>query len=315
MHKLQLFPNAKEIQFKPAFAQRYSKLTDWETYKKYSLSFLRKSIRINTLKSSIEEVKKRLINWEFTQIPWCKEGFWVEHKKGRLDIGNTVEHSLGYYYVQEAASMIPPIVLEPKKEDLILDLCASPGSKTTQIGQLMNNTGIIIANDISGERLAALGTNIQRIGLTNCIITQQKGEYFKSFSFDKILVDAPCSGTGTIRKSPGTLKIWNPIMITRLAGLQKKILANSFSLLKPKGILVYSTCSNEPEENEGVVDFLLSQESTASLEKITLDIKGSKPVEEFEGQKYNPEIKNCLRLWPQDEDTEGFFVAKFVKKK
>jgi 16S rRNA C967 or C1407 C5-methylase (RsmB/RsmF family) len=155
------------------------------------------------------------------QIPWCKEGFWIEHEKGRLDVGNTIEHNLGYYYVQESASMIPPIVLDPKPGEKVLDLCASPGSKASQIAQYMDNKGVLVANDVSGMRLAALGINLQRLGILNCVITQMKGERLKGIEFDKILVDAPCSGTGTIRKSIKTIRMWNPNTIKNIAGQQK----------------------------------------------------------------------------------------------
>ena len=302
------------IEFKEKFIERYSKLTDFEEFKKYSLAYLRRSVRINTLKISIEKAKKRLErSWILEQVPWCKEGFWISHNEGRRDIGNTLEHSLGYIYVQEAASMIPPVVLEPKPGETILDMCASPGSKTTQIAQMMENKGILIANDYQGIRLAQLGINIQRCGITNTILTLMEGRFFKNFQFDRILVDAPCSGTGTIRKSLKTIRIWNPHMITKLAGEQKRLLDNAFTNLKPGGTMVYSTCSVEPEENEGVIDFLLNKYSDAKLENIEMNIKRTSPITEFGGKTYNKEVKKCLRLWPQDNDTEGFFVAKIKK--
>ena len=312
-------PNAEEIEFKDKFIERYEKLTDFEEFKKYSLSFLRRSIRINTLKISADELKKRLSkDWELTQIPWCKEGFWVEHRgKGeekRRDVGNMIEHLLGYFYVQEAASMIPPIVLDPKPGEKILDIAASPGSKATQIAQYMQNKGILIANDYKGDRMKPLCINLQRMGIANSIATLMQGRFFKDFQFDRILVDAPCSGTGAIRKSLKTLRIWNPNMVKRLAGTQKQLLETAFNNLKKNGVLVYSTCTLEPEEDENVVSFLLDKYSNAEIEEINLkNIKKSPAVLEFEGKKYNPEVKKCLRLWPQDNDTEGFFVAKIKK--
>ena len=311
---LKPFPDAKKYEFKEKFIERYSKLTDWEVYKKYSLSFLRKSIRVNTLKTTVAEVHKRLSKeWMLDKVPWCEEGFWISHKQGRLDVGNTIEHSLGYYYVQEAASMIPPIVLNPLPGDLVLDMCAAPGSKTTQIAQYMKNKGLLIANDIKGDRLASLGVNLQRCGVMNEIVTMTSGERIKGILFDKVLLDAPCSGTGTIRKSPKTIRMWNPESIKRLSKLQKKLIIHAFSLLKKDGVMVYSTCSNEPEENEGVVDYLLKEEKTAKLEEIKLDIKRGKIITSFGSQEYDKEVENCLRLWPQDNDTEGFFVARVRK--
>lgn len=315
MHKLKPIPGTEDIEFKPKFIERYSKLTDWKEFKKYSLCFLRKSIRVNTLKKSVAEVKKRLSSkWEIEEIPWCKEGLFVEHKEGRLDVGNTVEHALGYYYVQEAASMIPPVVLDPQPGEIVLDVCAAPGSKSSQMAQYMQNKGVLIANDVVGQRLAALGINLQRCGVSNSVVTQMKGERIKGYSFDKVLLDAPCSGTGTIRKSIKTIKWWNPKTVVSIAGMQKKLILNSFDLLKKGGVMVYSTCSLEPEENEGVVDYLLQNREDAELMDIKLDIKRGSPVLEFGKEKYDPSIKKCLRLWPQDNDTEGFFVAKIKKK-
>ncbi len=325
----------EKIEFKPKFIERYSKLTDWQIFKEFSLKFLRRSIRINTLKISIENCKKRLQkNWNLTSIPWCKEGFYVEHKQGRRDIGNTIEHQLGYFYVQEAASMIPPIVLDPKPNEIILDMCAAPGSKASQIAALMQNKGILIANDYQYIRLQPLGINLQRMGITNHIITLMEGRFFKcqkskisehaqkceafqtnsNIKFDKILVDAPCSGTGTIRKSLKTIEIWNRDVIKRLAGQQRQLISTAFEILKGNGTLVYSTCSLEPEENEAVINSLLKKYKNAKLEEIKLEIKRSEPILEFENNKYKKEIKKCLRIWPQDNDTEGFFVSKIVKK-
>jgi len=308
--------NTTNIEFKPKFIERYSKLTDWDAFKKCSLSFLRRSIRVNTLKISIDKLKKRLEkNWALEQIPWCKEGFWIEHKKKeRRDIGNLIGHTLGYFYTQEAASMIPPIVLEPKENEIILDMAASPGSKTTQIAAYMKNKGILIANDYQIERMKPLSINIQRCGITNCVITIMQGQWFKNFKFDKILLDAPCSGTGTIRKSLKTVGVWNPYMVKRLAGIQKQLIETAFKNLKENGVLVYSTCSLEPEENEAVIDFLVNKYKNAKIEEIKLKgIKISPTILEFEKQKYSKEIKKCLRIWPQDNDTEGFFVAKIKK--
>ena len=312
----ELMPNADSIIFKDNFVERYKELTNFEEFKKYSLSFLRRSIRVNTLKIKIEPLKKKLEarNWILTQIPWCKEGFWVEHKEGRRDIGNLPEHQLGYFYVQEAASMIPPLALVPEPGEFILDMAASPGSKASQIAAMMENKGVLVANDYKAMRMKPLSANLQRMGISNVILTMMEGRYFRDFQFDRILLDAPCSGTGTIRKSLKTLLIWNPIMVRRLASTQKQLIETAFNNLKKGGILVYSTCSNEPEENEGVITFLLEKYPDAKLEEINIpELKRSPAILEFEDQKYNPEVRKCIRIWPQDNDTEGFFVAKIIK--
>ncbi len=316
--ELEPFPNKDSLEFKDKFVERYSALTDFEEWKKYSLAFPRKAVRVNTLKITAAELKKRLSpDWELKQVPWNKDGFWIKNvKTGRRDIGNLTEHALGYIYVQEASSMIPPVALDPKPGDRVLDMCASPGSKTTQIAVMMNNEGLLFANDIEGQRLAPLGINLQRMGITNTIITLMRGQWYEKCGilFDKILVDAPCSGTGTICKSPGTLRMWNPKMVQRLAATQKKLISTAFNILKPGGVMVYSTCSNEPEEDEGVVSWLLENFSDAEMMDIDIPINSSEPVKEFEGNKYHPDVNKCLRIWPQDNHTEGFFVSKIRKK-
>jgi len=308
-----------EIEYKPKFIERYTGLTDFEVFKDYSSRYLRRSIRVNTLKTTVAHVKENLSkDWKLDPVPWCKEGFWIDHRgEGddyRRDVGNLLEHSLGYIFIQEAASMIPPIVLDPKPGEKILDMCASPGSKATQIAQYMQNKGSLVANDYKFDRIKALGLNTQRMGVTNCMITLMEGRWFKEVQFDRILVDAPCSGTGTIRKSLKTTRIWNPNMVRRLAATQKQLITTAFEILKLGGTMVYSTCTLEPEEDEAVVTHLLNTYPDAKLQDIKLKgLKRSEPVLEFDGQKYHPDVKKCIRIWPQDNDTEGFFVAKIVR--
>lgn len=311
-HKLEHIPNSETIEWKQAFIDKYSELTDFEEFKKYCLSFLRKAIRVNTIKISVEELKKKLEpDWELEPIPWCEQGFWIKGK--RRDIGNLLEHALGYFYVQESVSMIPALALDPKKGEKVLDMAAAPGSKTTQIGAMMDNTGLVVANDIDKSRLPVLKLNTQKSGLTNCVITHMRAEAIKDLKFDKILLDAPCSGTGTIRKSLKTITMWNPNALKGIVKTQKKLIDNAFELLKKGGVMTYSTCSLEPEENEEVIDYFLDTHKNAKLENIDLNINHKSTVLEYKNKKLNPEVKKCLRLWPQDNNTGGFFVAKIKK--
>lgn len=323
VHELEKIP--RSIDIKKKFEEHYRELLkdDYDKFMNYSLSYIRKCIRVNTLKMTIEDIKKRLEDkWILEQIPWCKEGFWIKYKDGkRFDLGNLIEHHLGYIYVQEAASMIPPIILNPEPGEFVLDMCAAPGSKTSQMAMYMENKGLIIANDVSGMRIKALGMNLQRCGVRNTIITLMHDNKFKKlidsgFRFDKILVDAPCSGTGTIRKSLRTIKEWNPSVINKLSRIQKNLITEAFNLLKPGGIMVYSTCTIEPEENEAVVSHLIDTYDDAVLLDINTDVLGIKrtqPVTSFKDLKINPEVKKCLRIHPYDNDTEGFFIAKIKK--
>lgn len=297
------------MEYKQSFEKRYSELTNLKELKESFSSPIKKSIRINTLKISVSEFKKRIENLK--QVPWCSSGFYIERKK--IAVGNLKEHFLGYFYVQEAASMIPAQILAPRNNELVLDMSAAPGSKTTQLAAIMENKGAIIANDIKWDRVKALSMNLQRCGISNAMITIYRGENFPEIKFDRILLDAPCSGTGTIKKSPNTVNIYNQGMIKKLGYQQRKLILKAYSLLKEKGTLVYSTCSLEPEENEEVINFLL-EKTNAKLEKTSLEnLKSSPVILEFENKKYNPEIKRCLRIWPQDNNTEGFFIAKIRK--
>lgn len=313
IHKIQ-----KKLELKKEFEERYKELLkeNYEEFIEYSTKYIRKSIRINTLKKTTKEITKNLTKkWELEQVPWCEEGYWITYReKQRYDIGNLPEHQLGYIYVQDAASMIPPVVLEPKPNEKTLDLCAAPGSKTTQIAQYMKNKGILMANDAQGKRLSALGINLQRCGVTNTIITKMNGEKIKGQEiFDKILVDAPCSGTGTIRRSYKIAEMWSPGLVERMAKTQLKLLKNAFRLLKKGGTLVYSTCTLEPQENEEIIHKLLETEKKAQIQEIKLNIKRTPPITKFQNKEYTEEVKKCLRIHPQDNDSEGFFVTKITK--
>jgi len=321
-HHLEKIP--RNVDVKKKFEDHYRELLgeDYDKFMNYSLSYIRKCIRVNTLKISVEDIQKRLSDrWQLEEIPWCHEGFWITYKDGkRFDLGNLIEHHLGYIYVQEAASMIPPRVLDPKPGEMVLDMCAAPGSKTTQIAMYMQNKGILVANDIAGARLRALGMNMQRCGVRNSVLTMMQEHRFKriadshpEFRFDKILVDAPCSGTGTIRKSLRTILMWNPLGITKLNRIQRNLIDVAFNLLKPNGVMVYSTCTIEPEENEAVISYLLDKYPNARLEDINnsaLGIKRTKAITSFQDLSIRPEVEKCLRIHPYDNDTEGFFVAR-----
>lgn len=309
----------RKLILKPAFEERYKLLLgdNYSKFIEYSTTYIRKSIRVNTIKISPAEIKKRLHDsWELEQVPWCKDGFWITYREiKRFDVGNLPEHQLGYIYVQDAASMIPPVVLNPNENDYVLDLCAAPGSKTTQLAQYMKNGGLLIANDAQGKRLSALGINLQRCGVTNCIITKMDGERLtkKTEQFDKILVDAPCSGTGTIRRNFKIAEMWSLGLVKRMSSTQHKLLRNAFNLLKTGGELVYSTCTLEPEEDEEIVDRLLKEFPNADVMEINLDIKRSPAITSFDGKEYDSRVSKCLRIYPQDNDSEGFFVAKIKK--
>jgi NOL1/NOP2/sun family putative RNA methylase len=237
------------------------------------------------------------------------------------EFGNSLEHLLGYYYIQELASMLPVLVLKPEKNQLVLDLCAAPGSKTTQISAFMENTGTIIANEISLGRLRILATNLERCGVSNVIITKKEGSAFckrlekENVQFDKILLDAPCSGEGTIRSTPKTPVMWNINTVNLLSNMQKNLVSSAISTLKKEGELVYSTCTHSPEENEEIVDFILKNFPNMKIEKILLPIQSRQGIPSWKEKEYLEDVKFACRVYPHVANTEGFFIAKFKKIK
>jgi NOL1/NOP2/sun family putative RNA methylase len=275
---------------------------------------LRPSFRICTNKISREKAIQKLVDlgWSFESVPFYADGFIL---KSGIRPGHSIEHFMGYIYMQEVVSMIPPVLLEPKPYELILDMCAAPGSKTTQISQMMENKPLILANDVDWRRLKPLKHNLEKCGCLNVAISLMDGRFIsKKQKFDKILLDAPCSSEGQIRKDWSVLSRWSEDYVRKFSSLQKALIASAFQLLKNNGVLVYSTCTFSPEENEEVVSYLLENFKGAKLEQISLPkFKTSKGLEEFEGKKYDPEIKKCVRVWPHINDTGGFFVAKLRK--
>lgn len=314
---------------KPIFEKRFKEmLKTEEEYKKFIDCILepqRKSFRINEIKC--EDVKKTISNLKkkisIEKISWLENAFFLNYEKSeRTDLGNLEEHFFGEIYIQEITSMLSVECLDiPKniKQDFkVLDMCAAPGSKTTQIGMLMKNKGILIANEIDYKRIAPLNSNLQRCGIYNNIITNLDASLFKGENeFDRILADVPCSGSGIIRKSPLTLKVYNPKLLKSFRRKQLRILKRGFELLKPGGILVYSTCSLDPEENELNIQEFLQETPNAKLLKINIkDIKLDCKIFEFNDVKIHKNIiNNTIRIWPHHNNTNGFFIAKIKKIK
>ncbi len=306
--------------FDPFFLEYLKELfgNELELFLEYSIKPLKESIRVNTLKISCDSLKNILIErgWKVEKIPWVDYGFWIEYSPE--DIGQTLEYSLGYYYIQGAMSMLPVEILDLRKDDIVLDLCAAPGSKTTQISQKMESRGIIVANDINIKRIKALSSNIQKCFALNVIISLKDGrilyKWYKD-TFDKVLIDAPCSSTGIIRKSWKVAKKWNIKLIERLSKYQTQLLLSGFDCLKKGGVLVYSTCSICPEENERCINNLLQLRNNAYLKEIDIkNIKYENGIINWKKEKYNEEISKCIRIYPYHNDSEGFFIAKIVKE-
>jgi len=308
---------------KPLFEERLRKLMpneeDFQAFDKIVHTGPRNFIRCNTLKISPEELMRRLKEkWDVIQ-PYSEYPEIILINQDLLpgELGNSREHILGYYYVQEVCSMMSALALNAQRGDFVLDLCASPGSKTTQIASSMQNSGTLIANDLKMDRIAILASNLEKASVTNSVVTRNDAIQLCSklskseFKFDKILLDAPCSGEGTLRSSPKTFLMWNPKMIDKLSRQQKKMLAYALKCLKVGGTLVYSTCTHAPEENESVMDFALKN-FPVKIEEIKLPLKTRHGIIEWNNEVYDKDVAKAHRIYPQDNDSEGFFLCKMT---
>ncbi|MBU1129218.1 MAG: RsmB/NOP family class I SAM-dependent RNA methyltransferase [Nanoarchaeota archaeon] len=261
--------------------------------------------------------KSDSVDFEVNQLRAKGEQILQDLEPG--EFGRSLEHLLGYYYIQELASMLPIVALKPNEDEIFLDLCAAPGSKTTQVVAEMKNTGNVFANEVSLGRLRILASNLERCGTTNTLITKKDGiilcKRFKELGIfpDKILVDAPCSGEGTLRSSYQTYLMWNEKTIKRLSKIQKKLVESAIEILKSGGEMIYSTCTHAPEENEEVVNWVLENFPEMKLENIELPIKTRPGLTKWQDKEFSSELKKCARVYPHDNDTEGFFVAKLKK--
>ncbi len=308
---------------KPLFQERLEKLLpnkeDFEKFNQIIHTPPRNFIRCNTLKiSPLELLEKLRKKWKVAQpFPEYKEIFLIESNLLPGELGNSIEHVLGYYYIQEISSMLPILTLDPKPGEFILDLFASPGSKSTQIAARMQNQGTIIANELKMNRIIVLAANLERCGITNAIVSRKDAVALcaklskTQFRFDKILLDAPCSGEGTLRSSPKTFLMWNYKIINKLSRQQKKFIATALKCLKVGGTLVYSTCTHTPEENESVISFALKN-FPVKIESVSLPLKCRQGITNWNNEQFHPDVVRSCRIYPHDNNSEGFFLAKLV---
>ncbi len=274
---------------------------------------LRRSIRVNTLKISVEDFLTLVspYGWQLTPVPWCEEGFWIERDdEDAVPLGSTAEHLSGLFYIQEASSMLPVAALfaDGNVPERVMDVAAAPGSKTTQIAARMGNRGAILANEFSASRVKVLHANISRCGIHNVALTHFDGRVFGAAlpeMFDAILLDAPCSGEGVVRKDPDALKNWSVESNLEIAATQRELIDSAFHALRPGGTLVYSTCTLNRDENEDVCLWLKAQYPDA-VEFLPLNDLFSSAQEAVTPEGF-------LHVFPQIYDCEGFFVARLRK--
>lgn len=297
----------KILHKRQAFTERARKIVP-----KFRIDMMRgrrQSIRVNPLKSELTFPNP---------IEWAENCYWFDGDKSGLTRGEDFEK--GNIYVQNAASFVPPIVLDVRPKQHILDMCAAPGGKASHIAAITGNKAELWVNDNSRARLNRMIDNLHRLGVkphnTTLYAIDSLPHQLPNEYFDRILLDAPCSGEGMIDlDDPKALDHWSVAQIKRLQRIQKKAIVTAWNLLKPGGTMVYSTCTMAPEENEAVVDYLLRKQETAQLMPIDLDLPNRIPtVKSWNNKSYSNDLSSCLRLAPS-QTIEAFFVAHIRKPK
>ena len=270
-------------------------------------------LRVNRTKLTAEQFEKMSM-YDLKPVPWIVNAFEYE------DSVSPAKHPYyfaGMYYLQEPSAMTPANLLPIEPGDRVLDLCAAPGGKATELGAKLNHTGLLVANDISNSRAKALLKNIELFGIPNVLVTSEPSEKlaekFPAF-FDKILIDAPCSGEGMFRKNPGMMKDWETYGPKHYSDLQRSIVPNALRMLKPGGMLLYSTCTFSPEENEGSVKFMMDLDPDLEIVDIASRYEGFAPGRPELIEDGFEDLKKCVRIWPHKMNGEGHFIALLRKK-
>ncbi|PVH16239.1 uncharacterized protein CXQ87_004110 [Candidozyma duobushaemuli] len=277
------------------------------------------TIRTNTLKARRRDLAQTLVNRGVNLQPigkWTKVGLQIFDSQ--VPIGATPEYLAGQYILQAASSFLPVMALDPQENERVLDMAAAPGGKTTYISALMKNTGCVFANDANKARTKSLVANIQRLGCRNTIVCNYDAREFPKVigGFDRILLDAPCSGTGVIAKDESVKVNRNEKDFIQIPHLQKQLLLSAIDSVdahsKTGGVIVYSTCSVAVDENEAVVDYALRKRPNVKLVETGLQI-GKEGFTSFRGKHFNNSLSMTRRYYPHTYNVDGFFVAKFKK--
>ncbi len=277
------------------------------------------AVRINTLKNDLAAYTIALENrysWKLVPTAFSAQGFWVHNAANPVSM--TLEHRMGEYYIQDAASMVPPELFDfsGTEEPLLLDMAASPGGKTTHLAERIGDRGFILANDSSRERLNALKIVLQNCGVISAGVTNFHGEYFGAWfpeTFDAVLLDAPCSMQNLRASENHPLRPISPREQNALANRQIRLLESGLRALKTGGQLVYSTCTLSPSEDELVIDAILSAYPDA-VKVVDCSQRFNAPgLDQIGGRQINPQLRHSLRLWPHRYHTAGFFSALLVK--
>ena len=300
--------------FPVEFAERMQKMlgADYEAFLESYDKQKSQALRVNTLKGSKEKFVE-VSPFSLSQVPWEKNGFYYEEDDRP---GKHPYHEAGVYYIQEASAQVPAAYLDAKPGERVLDLCAAPGGKSTQIAASMQGQGLLICNEIHPARAKILSENIERMGICNAIVTNESpqalSEIFSEY-FDKIMVDAPCSGEGMFRKNTEAVEEWSTENVRICAERQDEILECAAKMLRPGGRIVYSTCTFAPEENEGSISrFLKLHEEfhIVDVPKVSGMEGGKKEWTEAPAEG----LEHTIRLFPHKVEGEGHFAAVLEKK-
>ena len=286
----------------------------------------RTTIRLNNLKGDTKNIHNFLTNtkgWQMQKIEGLNDVYFVNNKD-KSEIADTDEYKDGKFYIQDLSSILSVYILDPKENENVLDMAASPGSKTTLISSLTNNKANIIANDIDQQRISKLNNVLYQFGSKNVEVLNDDGSILGNIypgHFDKVILDAPCSGEGRIYlagRKP--LRFWSIKMVNAMTKIQENLLESAFKSLKIGGTLVYSTCTLEPDENEGVVSNLLYKHDDARIEDIDfinnleplITDKITSGITKWSGNMYHKDVEKSIRIIPSPE-MMGFYIAKITK--
>lgn len=278
------------------------------------------TIRTNTLKMRRKTLATNMIarGIDVDVISWSKVGLIVIRTPGNVTVGATPEYLAGHYILQGASSFLPVMALAPKEGEKVLDMCAAPGGKSTHIAAIMRNTGLIVSNDLNRDRVKALVGNFHRLGITNSVITSHDGRAFPKMmphTFDRVLLDAPCSGTGVISKDERVKMTKSVKDMQRCSHLQRELILAAIDSVHKfdghNGYIVYSTCSIMVEENEAVIEYALKKRHV-KLVPTGLDI-GKPGFAKFREYRFHPSMVLCKRIYPHINNMDGFFIAKLKK--
>jgi len=289
---------------KEFFVNRYKKL-GW-TYKEVKP---KQAIRINTMNSNRDTVVKRLesLGIVLEKIPFLEDGYWI--RKSKFSVGATAEYLLGLYSIQEAAAQIPVTLFTELEDKTVLDACASPGGKTVQLANLMNNSGVIVALELKQRKMFALANQLERSRVTNTAVYNMDAKEATSLNikFDRVLLDVPCSGNYVTDKDWFSKRTIEDVH--RNARRQRQILTEAAKVTEDGGEIVYATCSLEPEENEMNIDWAIG---ALNVKVEEIKCHGEKGLTDIFGKELDRSIEKCKRIWPNQ--TQGFFVCKLKKQ-